>query len=80
MLEQVRKLATSMQSMEVLNANYEKIALLYARLTDRFDKLAKDYYMSPAARTRLTTDMIQIKKGEQEIESIVARKLRLKKA
>lgn len=80
LLQEVRKVAASLEQMEVTNAAYEKLALLYVRLTDRFDKLASIYYISPAARTKLTTDMIQIKKGQEEVESIVARKLRMKNA
>jgi hypothetical protein len=80
LLEQIRKLAVSMQSMEVLNANYEKVALLYARLTDRFDKLASSYYISPSARTKLTTEMVSIKKDQAITESITSKLLRAKKA
>lgn len=80
LLQEVRKVAASLEQMEVTNAAYEKLATLYIRLTDRFDKLASVYYISPAARTKLTSDMIQIQKGKLETESITERMLKRKKA
>jgi phage terminase small subunit len=80
MLQEIRKIAFELEQMKPDNANYEKYIHMYTKLTSRFDSVASDYYLSPAARTKLTSDMIQIKKGQEEVESIVARKLRMKKA
>lgn len=80
MLQEIRKVAHELEQMKPENANYEKLIHIYTKLTSRFDQIASAYYLSPSARTKLTSDMIQIKKGQEEVESIVARKLRMKKA
>lgn len=79
-LQEIYKIIETIEQMPCTDKSYESLINTYARLTTRFDSLAASYYISPAARTKLTSDMIQIQKGKEEVESIVARKLREKKA
>lgn len=80
MLQEIKKIAAELEQKPVTDSSYEGLIHMYVKLTARFDQLASAYYISPAARTRLTSDMIQIQKGKLETESITSKLLARKKA
>lgn len=47
---------------------YETIQKLYLNLSNKFDSLGSKYYISPQARAKLTLDILNCKKTEQDIK------------
>lgn len=54
-------------SNEIEIVKFDMILKLVNKLTTMFNDLASKYYVSPAARSKLTLDMLNIQKTEQEI-------------
>jgi hypothetical protein len=81
-LREVNKRVEEIQVKGMLNnlETYEQLVKLMLRLTEKYDKLAGTYYITPLSRTKLTLDSLNIKKLEQENPSLTAKRLQKKRA
>ena len=67
-LEKLREAEAQLQLCEVGDMEtFEYLLKVTKTLSDKFDALAKNYYISPAARTKLRLDDLNVIKAQQEI-------------
>ena len=69
-LEKLREVQEEFSNYTVKDdpAIFDACLKLMQRLTQMFDSLASKYYISPAARSKLTLDVLNIQKTAQEIQ------------
>ena len=56
-------------SVSPLDEEYDRLMKAYLKLCAQFDALAKNYYISPAARSKLALDMLNVKKTANEVKA-----------
>lgn len=82
-LQQLREIETILLKTDPVKEidNYERYTKMVIKLGNRFTTLAAKYYISPAARLRLTSDCLNIEKNKRDLEnqSITAKLLAAKK-
>jgi hypothetical protein len=82
-LQQLREIETILLKTDPVKEidNYERYTKMVIKLGNRFTTLAAKYYISPAARLRLTSDCLNIEKNKRDLEnqSIASKLLAAKK-
>ena len=66
-LREVQQIFTDLDPLEDFDT-FERTQRVYIALSNKFDQLAGKYYISPAARTKLTLDELNVIKTGQEIQ------------
>lgn len=66
-LREVQKLYSDLNPLEDFEA-FSNAQKVYIALSNKFDQLGSKYYISPAARTKLTLDELNVIKTGQEIQ------------
>ena len=69
-LEKLRKVQSLFSDLDPLEDfdTFEKTQKVFIALSNKFDQLGSKYYISPAARTKLTLDELNVIKTGQEIQ------------
>lgn len=69
-LEKLREVQTYYSDLDPLEDfdTFEKTQKVFIALSNKFDQLGSKYYISPAARTKLTLDELNVIKTGQEIQ------------
>lgn len=86
LLQQLREINKKVEEYQVKGIidnldTYETLVKIMIKLTDKYNVIAKEYYITPVARTKLTLDALNIEKLQAENStSITAKLLERKKA
>ncbi len=67
--EKLARVQESLIEADPLTAEFERLRNSYLMFARYFDSLAKNYYISPAARSRLTIDVLNAVKTAQEVRA-----------
>jgi phage terminase small subunit len=81
-LQEYRRLYAELQKVDLVKdiEKYEVLSNRVLKFGQRFSNLAIKYYISPAARNKLTLETLQINKETNEQKSITAKLINKKKA
>jgi phage terminase small subunit len=81
-LQEYRKIYNKLSEINIEKdiEKYESMSKLLIRFSKRFSELAVKYCISPVARSRLTLDMLQIKKETDTQKTITSKLIGKKKA
>lgn len=81
-LEQLRNVQKQIRDTDIVSdfEKYEKLTKLSIKLGNRFGELAKKYYISPVARTRLQLDNLELEQKKIETQSVIGKILANKKS
>lgn len=76
-LQQIRQINKQLSETDLLADldNYDKLTKMSIKLGNRFSELAKRYYVSPVARTRIQLDAATLQQKKQELTNPKARLL-----
>lgn len=74
-LQQLRQVQKELSESDLKNDldRYEKLTKLSIKLGNRFSELAKRYYISPTARTRIQLDNLELEQKQAENKSVISR-------
>jgi phage terminase small subunit len=81
-LQEYRKIYSKLHEIDIEKdfEHYEALSKLVIKFSKRFSELAVKYCISPVARSRLTLDMLQIKKEADTQKTITGKLISKKKA
>lgn len=67
-LEKMRAAEEALVNADILDPDFDNIMNRFMRLSDKFDKLSAAYFVSPAARSKLRLEDLNIQKTQAELD------------
>lgn len=75
LLQQLRKVQDRLDKLNIDTDldEYERLTKLEIKLSNTFSELAKRYFISPTARTKLQLDKLDVEKKQAENQSVISK-------